>query len=450
MSKLEEYEAFANAAWADNLKRSSAFGSHLFLDQMDQQIAHDKGHEARYPSVINPSAKPIKWDIDAYVEKKHCKSTPTKVLPKARVEKLNEIIQYGRGIVKWSEVKHQLDHMANYLIYPTTTLEEYSAYPDHPNILILGAGPIGLMVANLIFQMFYPRSNILLVDNRVAPDGVNRLPYTRDRVFGVRMSDFGKIIPRFAAIDGIEENLRIKYFEYLLLTPLLAGNFPICFTRKLSDANALKAFVEEKRFDIVYDCTGGRLPNDFLPKDPPSFFDSTLAMSNEHFDIVKKGNSMVLERKDGMKNRFYLAVNVYVYGELDAEADYRDQIMYVQDLNIIKPLHNVCLYVKPDKMLEFLQIFDNLKDTALSKWIQYHVTKNRAWDVLFYIIEANPRHLIRVAAPFKAGKQKCLYVALGDTAYASLYRNGNALFILSEYIRALIAHLQIFYSVNTT
>lgn len=432
---MDKYVAFANETWIDFISGLSK-DNHVFIDDIKYIVDHDRAHGEYI--VENPDARKIETP---QVTATDCFQASAKVLKPKQLADLYQMLVLDDQPPLWSEIVKQIDQISHLRIYPTTSLDvEMSKTRNVINVLVLGAGPTGLFIANHLDNLANPAVNVIVVDSRVSDDKINRLPYSRNRLFSVNTDLFTPILRRIPGIS--DDRIRIKYLEYVLLALAYGNGIKVCYA-KLDD---LDTFVQAKKIDVVFDCTGGRFKQHYLNPDPPNPFTDKV-MQWEDYTVVKRGNECILERKDGMANRFYLDISTYRYGHFIQSISDRGNVNIhsLDDLNALKKLHGTCFRLARDQVIPFVQAFAGLTDLTLSKTIQSEILTHKLDNFTFSIIEAWLHHHIEIAAIFQVQEHSCIYVAAGDTAFSSHFEIGSGLRRVLLFLNQLVWGLQMLY-----
>jgi hypothetical protein len=186
-----------------------------------------------------PSTKSVKL-----VEK--CDYTPTKVITDKELEKIYSIIE-SDAVDDFNIIRQNLDKMHDYLLPSTiSNVKEHIDQMDKKdiNIIIAGAGPIGLFTAlylNALNSEYYflnrKRLNVLVIDNRIYEETI-KLPYSRLTQFGIDISQIQMFIKKIFCwknknIYGTRQFDFINIFENLLYVTAYHNNIPMLFTKKI-------------------------------------------------------------------------------------------------------------------------------------------------------------------------------------------------------------------------
>ena len=201
------------------------------------------------------------------------------------------------------------------------------------NVLIVGAGPVGLFLACYLFNYYntsfglnnYPKVNILVIDNRISKDGFKK-PYTRHRPFAFNSGFFSQIVPRIYSWDPKQSNglfLNIYILEYILFTKAYY-EYSIPFLFEDIKWESINDIIEKGKFDVMFDCTGGNLK-------PPIFKDLNsewIEQFKKEIPKNKKKPELIINKKDNLvnldtnnkefpKDYYYGSIIVYKIKELN-------------------------------------------------------------------------------------------------------------------------------------
>ncbi|QKF94175.1 protein kinase [Fadolivirus algeromassiliense] len=145
-------------------------------------------------------------------------------------------------------------------------------------ILIIGAGPVGLLTGYLFKKKLGDNIHVIILENRLVEDGTRQdfqriqtmrmpqdiweyLPESIKEEFkrlrlGIDLHKTGKIAkPRMQVLP-------IKLIEKLLLNEAKKMNVILRYTKSYESVDKIKKFVNDNNIDIVIDATGGRIKSD--------------------------------------------------------------------------------------------------------------------------------------------------------------------------------------------
>lgn len=450
MNILEKYSHYVNESWHKYLILNARYkNKHMFLKDMELVETYElKDNNAHF---VNKNIKNINFNPIDYFDIAKCKYVPKKILSKEVVDDIFRQFMNRTEPIFWDKLSKQLDDLSDHLLYSNVkmkTIENVfqNKAPDCVNVLILGAGPTGLYIANYLNSILTmsPNINLLVVDNKITKE-TYRMPYTRNRIFGVDLYLFSSFFPNIASIQNLTTGMRIKYLEYILLILLYGYDIPIYFTNKISTQASLEKFVHKNNVDIVYDCTGGRLKNNFIRStvDTANFFPRDILLSSEKFMVVPKINEFRLEWKNNIDRRFFLSVETYdCNNKFIAIPFVSNELLYTHDVKLFHKLHNKCLRVKQNKILDLMKIFDNMKDLNLSKSMESLLLDNLNNNMKFYIIEAEFYHKNIISSVIKIKNKQTLYIGAGDTILSSHFIVGAGLNRMLGFIQSIVWYVQ--------
>ena len=425
---------------------------HIFLQDLNFVASIDKYQpKINKKSVENYSD----FNINQYFIINNRNYIPKKKISSKYVNKLYRSLMSYKDIPKWSDLESKLASLYNYLLYSNIDINKYKETllkktPDTINILILGAGPTGLYLANYIKQCYFlsPKINLLVLDNRVinTNKGV-RLPYTRNRIFGVQLDLFSPFFPKFPCIKELTKRggIEIKYLENLLIVLTYGNNIPIYFTDEVINQSSLIKFVKDFNINVVFDCTGDRLKNNFIKNDTSNYFDKNVILSSDKYEVNVDVNSNEarLYWKDGMEDRYYLNIEVYDNKSKFLYSHYANlKIIYEYDYLLLSKLHNKCIKLKKNKFYDVSKIFDSMRDTQLSRYIKTSLLENENYYIKFYIVESQIYHKLLISGVIKNKGYECLYIGAGDTIFSSHYVIGAGLNRILNFMNQVVWSLQ--------
>jgi hypothetical protein len=422
---------------------------HPFLQDMEYVIDSDiqereetiKENNKLLDSIENLKIENYKKD-----EFVSCKNNYSK---KISIKKLNEI--YDKLTTKkltWNEVKDELNNMSNYLL--PSTIKDFDKYLDkiskkekgYYNILIIGAGPVGLYIENLISEIYnqsplmtVPIFNILVMDNRVGKDNY-KLPYTRPRPFTVFSGGFSFIIKNIYCWneETINElSLPIKLLENLLYLYAINdydyGLKDIYFTDKYNTWSDYKKVIKKGKFDVVFDCTGGRLKPKIF-KQPRNFFkNKSTKIENDDYKLIvsPKNNLAKLQwKKDFPQSKHYLLVYLLDKNKKIIATKYAPLLTNKHDYKLALKYNGKC--IKPTALIKIVSQFINEEIRAFPYIDKYvNMIKNNQYYKM-NVVSVAMTHPLKIAKVLKDGKQEYLYIGAGDTIFNGHFQTAAGLY----------------------
>lgn len=290
------------------------------------------------------------------------------------------------------------------------------------NILILGAGPNGLFLANYLwglYKNYYNKINILIIDNRIDKEGF-RLPYTRSRIFAIgKPSYLSYILPTLSCFSE-NTTIQIKYLEILLYLKLFQNNIPLYFTNKYNDYKNIEKLIKKYNFKICFDSTGNRIKTPFIVNDFK--IPKQIQLSNHNYSLMLENNLIkhIWDEKD-YKFRYYLFIyflndeykNVYFEYDTYIINNHYDYELF-KDFCIDKK--NINKILPQDKQLK---IFLN----KIYKMIEMN---SNIIYLNFKSMEIKMYHQLKIS--FLINNNKTLWISSGDTLFHSHFLLGSGLY----------------------
>ena len=219
-------------------------------------------------------------DLSTIVSVGDCKYKPTSTLSHTYLTNLYKKLQ-DPSFTHFKSVREKLHEMSNYnLPSPMKSIQKWKKYSssDALNIMILGAGPLGLFAALTIQELYnnpykplMKNINILLVDNRINKEGI-KAPYSRNTMLGFEMAElqpFYRHIYRWNMSLGgspsTDDPKEVRVFDFihvlenLLYVAAYNEGISMAFTKQFEDFEVVKTFVKKEGIHCIFDCTGGRI-----------------------------------------------------------------------------------------------------------------------------------------------------------------------------------------------
>jgi len=313
-------------------------------------------------------------------------------------------------------------------------------------ILILGGGPNGLFIASYLHYIFNQSLildslssgiDILLLDNRIVKEGY-RKPYSRNRRFA--FSDhILSVFYTYLYCDKEDFQMTpINFLENLAYINLYSDNIPMYFTKKYEDWDSICKLVKECNFDIVFDCTGGRL-NTPLLKIPKL---SIKKKNNNIHNSIKKnrilkvvGDEIIMEsniHNDPLMNLFMLEL----YDKNKNLISYHDLFtLYTCDIGVYMKYKNELLNKKDVKRIAEKFIQDKLDKKIIMHELK--TIKNVKYCKLVYIpVKMHMKE--QIAKVFNYKDKEFLYIGSGDTIFHSHFATGSGLNRLFKFILRIL------------
>lgn len=303
---------------------------------------------------------------------------------------------------------------------------------DVINIMIIGSGPVGLFLACYL-HLYYndtsmnssPRVNIVMYDSRIDKPGF-RKPYNRQRIFATASKYLSLVIPKIYCWSEKEYfTVNIFLLEYVLFTVAnIHYNIPMIYEDY--DWNDYKKIIDKGQFDVVFDCSGGRLHHDVIKNVDASWVKkmNTKFMEKE---LTIKDNLVILENdKNHIINYFFGSMEFHHNDKtLTFHSKYDIDIMNSHDLIYLNKIKDK--YYKYDDVIHLIQ---GIKDTNFRDFLYTMLTKNtnnKELLIKFDVWGVHMRHQIKISDTFIVNKRNILFIGAGDTIFHSHFITGSGL-----------------------
>jgi hypothetical protein len=365
-----------------------------------------------------------------------CKYVPTKTLTPAYLKAFYEQLTTTHDYPTIRKKCHEMTEYA--LPSPLKSLSSWKRFeePNAINVMILGAGPLGLYTAlylqhiyNFVpndFAMTYfsfRRVNILLVDNRTYKEGV-KMPYSRSTQFRFSIQELQPFLQQIFSWNMEKEGIRafdyIHVLENLLYTAAYHEKISMAFTKQFEDLATLNDFIKKETIHVLFDCTGGRSQ---IPVSYPvrwnqySFKEGTaevrLNPDTHYYEYCEHGRPFTTQvlrlQLFDKKHREILIGNVW--------AEPTDPA----DIALAEKYNNQCF-----KTEEFLQIASAFQKEKI-RYLFPHMlddaklTKKDIDSVKFVVFNTSARHSPFAAAPYKGAVLIRVGDSLGATEYGVVF-----------------------------
>lgn len=310
---------------------------------------------------------------------------------------------------------------------------------DGFNILIIGAGPAGLFIANYLYKYYIKISpnpikvNILILDNKITKKNY-RKPYSRKRVFAFGSTNFSYVIPRVYCLND-EKNIihmPIATLEYMLYCNIF-NKKNVNFWFDNFDFKKVKEIIKNGNFKAIFDCSGGRLKHNIIKVNKSKWIENLLKIetklrnSVESFNVFlnydKKNNLIKLDKrvdKVFVPHYYYVSIiilkNNFVFDSISLE------IKNSQDLKLFMNYNKT--FMNYNNILNFST---NVDDSNQRKFFTYILRKFKNESNLVFkirLFQINMRHKIKISQVTKINKKEVLYIGAGDTIFHSHFARG--------------------------
>jgi hypothetical protein len=270
-----------NNDFQEILRSSKEPKEHLYLNEsiLWWKKAFDKWSNAKIRKPNPRYNYDPTTDLTKLVPLSDCKYITKKILKKETLEKLYDLIS-NQKTTDFNVIRTALNKMYDYnLPSSIPNISNWKKYDNKNaiNVMIIGAGPVGLFTALYLNQNYnkniinYNNNNrtilnqpvnILLIDNRIYKEGIKK-PYSRVTQFGFDILDIQPFIKQIFCWKNNEVWITRKFdfinvLENLLYVSAYHENIPMYFTKKLEDFDDVKKLIKKDNIHYVFDCTGGR------------------------------------------------------------------------------------------------------------------------------------------------------------------------------------------------
>ena len=311
---------------------------------------------------------------------------------------------------------------------------------DKLNILIIGAGPIGLYLA-IYLNIYYntsngfnykPKVNVVVYDNRIYKPGF-RQPYNRHRVFSTSSKFLSVALTKIYSMYKSEfVTINIYVLEYLLYVKALYDyNIPIIYEDY--DWNDYKKIIDQGNFKVVFDCTGGRLNTDVFDNPDDTWLKNLILVDeklNKKLKIIRKKNRVHLidiNEEPFKKNFYYSSLNIYKDDEyLTYLTKFDIDIANNHDLKLING-------IKKNKysLNSIKKIIHNIKDDTSRNYLyNLNIFNDEKYEKYIYDFDVWAvyiRHIIQPSEVFTVNNKEILYINAGDSVFHSHFTIGSGL-----------------------
>ena len=311
---------------------------------------------------------------------------------------------------------------------------------NRKRFLIMGAGPNGLFIAILLNHIYNKIQNgitqsenidILIIDNRIAKEGF-RQPYTRNRRFSY--SDISlTYLYKYLYCNNTYAGGPINFIEYLGYLKVMEENIPIYFTKKYETNQEIKNLIDENQFDVLFDCSGGRLDIKEIKSNINYSLSNKLPIKQDGF-ILERDDNQIIFKPENENNPYIKMFYLEMFNSnKESTNQYIDLFtLYTCDIGLYSHYENQLLTIN-----NLESIISLVKDPLDATYLKYKLSRNPSFVKYFKFvpIPVNMHHLIKIADVMKTKKDKdFLYVASGDTLFHSHFVTGAGINRLFNFI----------------
>jgi hypothetical protein len=411
-----------------------------YNEKINQEIKRtNKEYEYKSPPDIN--------SIDIKEIKEH---------DELNIKDMNKLLKEINNVLNYNKILNLVSYMSQFMIKsniaPQAEKKLYENISKNKNrdfkykikskinIMIIGSGPVGLFLAcylhiyynmnSIKFQSTSNNINIIMYDSRIEKPGF-RKPYNRQRLFSTNSKYLNMIIPKlFCWKDVNKDYIMVNIFilEYILYTIASSYNIPMIYEDYSWDD--YKDIINKGKFDVVFDCTGGRLSHDAIKitkKNTEWLNNISLTGMNRKLIVDIDKNLVLLENDSKHIDNYFYGSVIFYY------KDNKSLIFYKNiDIDINNKYDLVYLNKYKDKYYSYEDSLDIIKG------IKDDINRNLLYSLLIdhnykdYIIEFDVwsiymRHGIKISDVFKLNNRDILFIGAGDTIFHSHFIVGAGL-----------------------
>jgi hypothetical protein len=357
--------------------------------------------------------------------------------PKYEILSLNNLKKMDAelfDVLNYNKIYELVSLMSKYIIR-TNIKDEGKLYhtihnkKETLNVMVIGSGPVGLFLACYL-HIYYnktsmnssPKVNVVMYDSRIEKPGF-RKPYNRQRLFATASKYLSLILPKMYCWDSKDYFMvNIFLLEYALFT-VANYQFNIPMIYEDYDWNDYKKIIEKGNFDVVFDCTGGRLHHDAIKSINTSWLNKINMKGIRNITINKEKNLVLIENdKDHILNYFFGSIEIYTNDNITFHSKYDIDITNGTDLNYLNKIKN-----KYYKYKDAITIISGIQDDTNRNFLYTMIQNNNNYLIKFDVWGVYMRHQIKIADVININNKKILFIGAGDTIFHSHFIIGSGL-----------------------
>ena len=375
-----------------------------------------------------------KIDLSILTPLDDCKFIPKEQLSRETLETFYKLLTTAKS--DYVVIQEKCHEMTEYALPATIkSLESWKKYDldDAINVMILGAGPVGLFTALYLNEYYnvknnfndvsFRKINIILVENRIKEEGL-KLPYSRSTQFSFHISEFQQFLKFVSCWNLDVSDIDMRIFDYIhvlenmLYTVAYNKKIPMMFTKKFDDYKVLTEFIKTEKIHMLFDCTGGR-----------SNIPDTKMISWRKIQFSPEGNQEVKLNKETNYFEFYEDGKVYTKSTCRIQLFDKDNKEFLvgnifvepteeDDIVILNKYKNKCFSTD-----DYISLSSAFKQTRLRQLFPLIVKDSNFKINEIKSVKINMFYSIARHSPFAAMKMKnnCILVRLGDSLGGTEY-----------------------------
>lgn len=358
--------------------------------------------------------------------------------PKYSVLKLNKLKELDNeffNVLNYNKILELVSYISKFIIKSNVDDKEelynkMKKTKDTINVMIIGSGPVGLFLAcylhiyyNKTIMNSSPRVNIVMYDNRIDKPGF-RKPYNRQRLFATSSKYLSLILPKIYCLDSKDYFMvNIFLLEYaLFIAANIHYNIPIIYEDY--DWNDYKNIIDKHNFDVVFDCSGGKLHHDAIHNIDDAWLNKINLKDIRDLTIDKDKNLVLLENdKEHILNYFYCSMEIITN-------DNKYKFHYNYDIDLTNGTDLMYLNQFKNKYYKYkdaITIISGIKDDNNRNFLYTVIDKYNDYLIKFDVWGVYMRHQIKISDVIKMNDKEILFVGAGDTIFHSHFVVGAGL-----------------------
>jgi hypothetical protein len=190
------------------------------------------------------------------------------------------------------------------------------------------------------------------------------------------------------------------------------------------DWNDYKKIIEKGCFDVVFDCTGGRLNHDAIKNIDASWLNKINLNGIRDITVLKDQNLVLIENdKDHILNYFFASMEIYINDSiLTYHSKYDIDLNNGTDLMFLNKTKN-----KYYKYRDAITIISGIKDDVNRNFLYTMIQNHNNYLIKFDVWGVYIRHQIKISDVININNKKILFVGAGDTIFHSHFITGAGL-----------------------
>lgn len=424
---------------------------HPFFSDIKKVLEVKKEYNEKIKNAINNDCKYKEQSNIINIESIKIEETKYEELD---INDMNKLLKEINNVLNYNKILNLVSYMSQFIIKSNTApqaekkLYEKISKQKSINVIIIGSGPVGLFLAcylNIYYNMSsinfssasrnkeqstsYNIINIIMYDSRIEKPGF-RKPYNRQRLFSTNSKYLNMIIPKlFCWKDVNKDYIMVNIFilEYILFT--IASSYKIPMIYEDYSWADYKNIIDKGKFDVVFDCTGGRLKHDAIKitkKDTEWLDKLKLTGMGRKLTVDIDKNLVLLENNSKhIDNYFYGSVILHYkenkglifYKNFDIDINNKYDLVYLN-----KYKNNYYHYENAVDIIKGIKddINRNLLCSLLTNDYKEYIVEFDVWGVYM-------RHGIKISDVFKINNRDVLFIGAGDTIFHSHFIVGSGL-----------------------